>query len=256
MASPLNKEKSIFGNKHFSRYHIPKKCTEINERFLKYKNASELSKAITVEKNDRVHVIVDGSFYFGDFIEAFIVDRNLHVKEMTISTLSMNQNNVDSLQNLIKGNFVDSLNLIVSDYFFSHEKYELIPYIYKALDKNDSFQLSSCSTHCKICIFETHNGDFYVFHGSANLRSSSNIEQICLENNKELYLFHKSIQDSIINEYKSINKSVRSSRLWQVVATEKDGNQDCNNGEELERGKEPQSEQPHNKKQGLRSKKF
>ena len=238
MGSPLNKEKSIFGNKHFSRYHNPKNTPEIQERFLKYKNASELSKSITVDKNDRVHVVVDGSFYFGDFIEAFIVDRNLHIKEMTISTLSMNQNNVDSLVNLMDGKFVDSLNLIVSDYFFSHEKFQLIPYIYKTLDKNDSFQLSSCSTHCKICIFETHNGDFYVFHGSANLRSSSNIEQICLENNKELYLFHKSIQDSIIKEYKTINKSVRGGRLWQVVATEKDGNQDYKRSDKQEQGQE------------------
>lgn len=209
------------GKKQNSRYFAPKKSKEINEKFLKYRNAEQLANDINFNENNRFFVIIDGSFFFGDFIEAFIVKHNIHVKKMTISTLSMNKNNVDSLANLINGNYVDELNLILSDYFYSHEKHDLIPYIYETLDIDNKFQLSFAGTHCKICIFETVNKRKFVFHGSANLRSSSNIEQIMLEESEELYNFMDEIQSNILEEYKTINKSLRGNKLWQIVNQEK-----------------------------------
>lgn len=209
------------GKKQNSRYFAPKKSKEINEKFLKYRNAEQLANDINFNENNRFFVIIDGSFFFGDFIEAFIVKHNIHVKKMTISTLSMNKNNVDSLANLINGNYVDELNLILSDYFYSHEKHDLIPYIYETLDIDNKFQLSFAGTHCKICIFETVNKRKFVFHGSANLRSSSNIEQIMLEESEGLYNFMDEIQSNILEEYKTINKSLRGNKLWQIVNQEK-----------------------------------
>jgi hypothetical protein len=38
-----------------------------------------------------------------------------------------------------------------------------------------------------MCIFETYCGMKIVIHGSANLRSSDNIEQIDIEENEELF---------------------------------------------------------------------
>lgn len=205
------------GNKRTHRYFAPKKHREISERYLKYSHAEKLAKDIDFNKNKRYHVVIDGTFFFGDFIEAFIVHHNIHVKKLLISTLSLNRNNVDSLANLINGNYVDELNLIASDYFYGHEKHDLIPYMYEKLDVKNKFQLSFAGTHCKICLIESHSGRCYVFHGSANLRSSSNIEQICLEENKELYLWYSEIQYSISEEYKTINKSIRGKQLWQKV---------------------------------------
>lgn len=169
-----------------TRYIKPPKSKEILEVNLKYSNAEDLARSITKLRDHRYFVVVNGSFVFGDFIEAFIVGNNLHVKNMTISTLSMSENNVDSLANLTNGKYVDKLNLIVSDFFYSHERSNLIPYLYENLDKGNKFQLAAASTHCKICIFETHCGHYVVIHGSANLRSSSNIEQFVIEENKSL----------------------------------------------------------------------
>ena len=58
----------------------------------------------------------------------------------------------------------------------------------------------------------------YVISGSANLRSSDNLEQISIEENEELYNFNIKIHDEIIKEFKTINKSIKTKRLWQVVA--------------------------------------
>lgn len=218
-----------FNSKLTSRYITPPACTEIEERYLKYRNAKKLANDIKIDKGIRHCVIIDGTFVFGDFIEALIVKNNYLIKRMIISTLSMNQNNVDSLYNLLNGGYVEKLDLIISDHFYSHEKGDLIPYIYNQLDIDNKFQLAAAGTHCKICMFETECGKFVVIHGSANLRSSSNIEQFVVEENKGIYDFYLQVQHSIIEKYKTINheiksiykrKSLRSKKLWQAVAME------------------------------------
>lgn len=206
-------------NKLSTRYIKPKKSIEIDEKYLKYRNAEKLAKDIKIEKQSRYFVIIDGSFYFGDFIEALIVENNWLCKKIIISTLSMNQNNVDSLANIMNGGYCESLDLIVSDFFFSHERNSLIPYIYQELDKNNNFQLAAAGTHCKLCIIETDCGKKIVIHGSANLRTSSNIEQIVIEESKELFDFNFEFQTNIVNKYQTIKKSLRGQKLWQKVVT-------------------------------------
>jgi hypothetical protein len=196
-----------------TRYIKPPRTKDRPENPLKYSNAKKLANDITIKKNDRYLIFVDGSFYFGDFIEALIIEKCYHVKTMMISTLSMNENNVDSLANLLNAGYVDQLNLIVSDYFFSHERHNLIPYLYKELDKKNRFQLAAASVHCKICQFETDNNGFVFMHGSANLRSSDNIEQICIEENETLYKGSLEFHSSIIEKFKTINKSVRNKNI-------------------------------------------
>lgn len=201
-----------------SRYISPPQKGEINEKFLKYEYAEDLARKIKLASGCRYFCIVNGSFYFGDFIEALIVENRLEVKKMTIATLSLNENNVDSLGNLLHDGFVDELNLIVSDYFFAHERSNLVPYIYKELDFDNKFQLAVCRNHTKICIFETHYDARIVIHGSANLRTSSNLEQFVLEDNRALYDFNDDWLSAIIEKYSTINKkSLRGKNLWQAV---------------------------------------
>jgi hypothetical protein len=200
-----------------TRYIKPPKSKEIPEHRLKYDLAIDLARDIKPEAGCRYFVILDGKFIAGDFIEAFVTEHNIHVRKMTISTLSLSENNVDSLANLLDGGFVDELNLIVSDFFFSHERRNLIPYLYEQLDKDDKFQLGVAGTHCKTCLIETHDGRYFIIHGSANLRSSANIEQIVIEEGRELYDFNLEYQEAIMKKYKTINKAVRHETLWAVV---------------------------------------
>ena len=182
-----------------------------------YDNACRLAEDLPWEKGIRYDVIVSGNFIFGDFIEAFIVKNNAKVPRMTISTLSLSQDNVDSLVNLIVGGYVEELNLIVSAYFYSHERGSLIPYIYQELDRDNRFQLAVAGIHTKTCHFETAGGKRIVIHGSANLRSSGNIEQFTIEENGELYGFYDEIYNEIINRYATIRKPIRKKQLWDVI---------------------------------------
>ena len=200
-----------------TRYVKPPYTHVIPDECLFYESAEKLAEKIELHRDCRYFVVINGSFIFGDFIEALIVSKEIHIRKMTISTLSMSENNVDSLANLLNGGYVDELNLIVSDYFYSHEKKNLVPYIYKELDKEDRFQLAVAGSHCKMCIFETHRGNKVAIHGSANLRSSANIEQFVIEQNDAIYDFNDTYQDAIIKQYKTINKAIRYDRLKSTI---------------------------------------
>lgn len=202
-----------------SRYQKPKLHRPLSQDNIKYDNAVKLARELRLEPGGRANVVVAGSFIFGDFIEAFIVEHNVQVQRMTITTLSMSQENVDSLANLINGGFVQELNLIVSHYFYSHERHALIPYIYQTLDIDNRFQLAVAGTHTKTCIFDTLGGKKIVIHGSANLRSSNNVEQFTIEDNPEMFEFYQEYQDRIIDKYKTINKPVRVKPLWDLITT-------------------------------------
>jgi hypothetical protein len=200
------------------RYMVPENITDIEERFVKYEYAKQLARNLKIGRNQKVSVIVNGSFIFGDFIEAFILRNRIKVKKMTLSTLSYNENNIDSLKTLMQKEWVDNLNIIVSDYFFGHERTNLIRYAYEQLDNgNNTFQLAIERTHCKIYMFETYNDSYFVIHGSVNLRSSGNSEQFTIEENKALYDFYNAHLSEILERNKTVNKSLKFRKTWQAV---------------------------------------
>jgi hypothetical protein len=205
-----------------NRYTKPK-IYPVKPNFICYDNADKLARELTVNKGERADVFISGNFIFGDFLESYIVQRNAKCRKMTVTTLSLSQENVDSLHNLLAGGFVDELNLIVSVYFFGHERHSLIPYIYKKLDIDNKFQFAVAAIHTKTAQFETLGGRKIIIHGSANLRSSANIEQFTIEENEELYTFYDEQFGKIIERYTTINKKkpIRDNELWDVFTRKK-----------------------------------
>lgn len=193
----------------------------LKKNYIMYDNAKQLAKKLRIGENDRYDVVVNGSFIFGDFIEAFVVENNAKCKKMTISTLSLSQENIDSLENLLLWNYVDELNVIISAYFYSHYRGSLVRYMYEHLDKDNKFQLAVAGVHTKTCQFETLGGKKIVMHGSANLRSSGNIEQFTIEENEELYDFYDNAMGNILDRYATINKQIRGQELWRVITNDK-----------------------------------
>lgn len=204
-----------------TRYIKPRLYKPLADHQLKYDNAVKLVRDLKLEPGQRADVIVSGTFIFGDFIEAFIRENNIKIPEMTITTLSMSQANIDSLANLMADGYVDNLNLIVSYYFFAHERHVLVPYIYENLDIDNRFQLAVAASHTKTVIFETKGGKKVVMQGSANLRSSNNLEQFTIEENADLYDFFKEYQSTIIEKYKTINKPTLGKELFKMITTKK-----------------------------------
>jgi hypothetical protein len=168
-----------------------------------YKNAKQLVNEIHLALGEQFHAIVRGDFIFGDFLEALVYEKNVIVKNMHLSTLSMSQNNIDSLAGMLEDNRIENLTLVLSNYFYSHEKRILIPYAMEKLDIKDNFDLLIIRNHTKICLMEIGNLKL-IMSGSANLRSSESIEQFVLQENADLYSFYlqwftDNRQHSIIN---------------------------------------------------------
>jgi hypothetical protein len=68
-----------------------------------------------------------------------------------------------------------------------------------------------------MCLIKTEQGKHIVIHGSANLRSSSNIEHFCIEDSKDLYNFVKENHDLILDKYKTINKSITGKEMNNLI---------------------------------------
>ena len=200
-----------------SRFIEPHGCEEIDEYRVKYDNARKLADDLgELPEGFRAFCVLDGKFIFGDLLEALIVKHDW-ICDLTISTLSMSQDNVDSLANLLNGGFVRNLTIIVSHYYFQTERRGIMPYLYDRLDVGDHLQLAVASVHTKIAMIRTKCGKKIVIHGSANLRSSSNIEQIVVEHSPALYDFAYGMHAEIAEKHKTINKAVRRTDLWSAV---------------------------------------
>ena len=197
----------------------PPKYKGIPQYRIKYSHAQEMADDIEIpEDGERLFSIMSGRFIFGDLIEALFVKHNWHTKKLKIATLSISQDNIDSLQNLLDGGYVDSIELIISDYFYSHERHNLglMKYLYENLD-NGRLSVSVAGIHTKITQFIINENQRIVMHGSANLRSCDSIEQLVIENCQELYDFNCTWMDQITTDYATIRKPMRGNTLWQAV---------------------------------------
>ena len=189
---------------------------------IKYENAQKMAKEIKLDETNMIYAIITGSFIFGDFIEALVEDKKLEVEEMYISTLGMNQNNIDSLGNLLIDYHVKKINLIVSNYFVSNEVKDLMPYLLDELS-GLNINVAIAGNHSKVVLIKTKCGKHLVINGSANLSSSSNLEQFSMMDNKEIYEFNKDVFD-LINE----NFTIWDGITYKYTYTKKI-NRDCRN---------------------------
>lgn len=196
---------------------------------LKARNAIKLADELQIDKGERIDCIVDGSFEFADFIARYIInsaESKNYIKKLTISTLSMNEDNITSLAQILQMGLVDEMVLVVSSYFYNNERYSKIPMIYNLLDRENKFQLAVASTHTKTAQWETYNGEKIIIHGSANLRSCSNIEQITIEENQDLYDFYDDAFGKIADKYGTIKKELRGRELWRTLSDKTKDNEE------------------------------
>lgn len=188
-----------------------------------FENAEAFAEQISLDPGVRTFAWVSGSFIFGDIVEALVTRRHVGVRRLYIATLSMSQENIDSLKNvmLLMGDDLKKLVLVISGYQYSHEKFNLVPYMYDELDDGtDRVQIAFGGYHAKIIAIETVLGNTLVIHGSANLRSSNSIEQIMVEQSRELFDFNAGIMDGIAERFGTINHKAERHKLHRLEGQE------------------------------------
>jgi hypothetical protein len=178
---------------------------------VEFRNAKKAAEKIDFTPNSRTIMFTDGSFIFGDLIEAIFTTKQVVTKELHIASLSFNMENIVSLYNAVESGAVGKLVLYISHGFFAHERQRSIKVavdLFASLGR-DCFQLVVCRTHCKVVMFETIGGNYITMHGSANLRSSDSIEQVMIENDKNTFDAFKGFFDKLQKEYGTLDLKKR-----------------------------------------------
>jgi hypothetical protein len=188
-----------------TRYQKPRFAK--NPITVHYNYARELARDIKLHPGEQIHCIVGGNFVFGDLFEALLTEKKVRAKSMHVATLSLSQNNIDSFKTLLETDLTATLDIAVSNYFYSHEKATLIPYMLQELDIDNRFNLAVFRNHTKIVLMEIGN-IYLTMTGSANLRSSRSVEQFALQESKELYEFYRQWFDENMDNYGIIDKEV------------------------------------------------
>lgn len=189
-------------NTRYMKPRFPKKPLAVS-----YEYAEELSRDIRLFPGEQIHCIVGGNFVFGDLFEALLSVKNVIAKSMHVSTLSLSQNNIDSFRTLLENGWTEHLTVAVSNYFYSHERDGLIPYMLRELDIGDRFDLMVFRNHTKLTLMEIGNIRL-VMTGSANLRSSRSVEQFAIQESPELYEFYRDWFDERLKDHGIIDKEV------------------------------------------------
>lgn len=193
-----------------------------------YEHAEQFARDIELDGEHEVFAFVSGNFVFGDFVEALVALRKLSVRRMSLMTLSLNDENIDSIRNILEWMPVERLDVVLSDYWYSHERKPggLVDYLFSELDIDGvDLHVAFAGVHCKTWCIETMHGNKLTIHGSANLRSSGNIEQVCITPDAGVFEFVDGFTQRVMHAYDVVNqdarkrKSVRRGKLWQAVAT-------------------------------------
>ena len=199
------------------------KTAKMSFKPVMFENAQTLADQINYQ--DDYYFITGGQFVFGDFIEALILQKKLKPTKVYISTLGLNENNIDSIVN-IHDYLADEVDLIVSTYYVSLEKNKKMKYMISEFYGRNII-VATCASHTKLCLIESPEGNALMF-GSANLSSSANIEEFALTHDPVLYDFNKKMLDRIISKWTIIaglkkqtiftsNKDNTHGALWQEL---------------------------------------
>lgn len=184
--------KSLSHQMRHKKESIKKKMKRRLKKFITPENSGIITENLP-RFGESTHLILRGDFVLGDFLPKFCEEMN--AKRLICTTLSVSEKNVQTLEKLLET--LQELKILVSSYFVATDKANCIE-MFKAW-KNGGATVAHSRIHTKLILAETGKGHF-VFEGSANLRSSSTIEQLTIYQDKSLFTFHESWIDEVIQD--------------------------------------------------------
>lgn len=164
------------------------------KRLIKPENAQPIIALLPSEPDDRLHCILRGDFVLCDLIPLIIEARGL-CPHLRIATLGMSVANATTLASLHSRGLVAEMTIIVSHYFQQVDKTTTYREVRAILEGRCRFTITR--SHAKIILIPTSMGDHYTIEGSANLRSSDNLEQMLVMNDRETHDFHAGWMDAL-----------------------------------------------------------
>jgi hypothetical protein len=157
-------------------------------KFIRPENADCVLQHLP-EPGQHTHAILRGDFVLCDLVPAIIARRG-RCEALHIATLGLSAANAECLVTLQERGEVGSFDVLCSHYFQQVDK--ATTYREVAAKLEGKGRLMVARNHAKVICLPTAGGDHFVIEGSANLRSSDNVEQIAIFNDQELLQWHAS----------------------------------------------------------------
>lgn len=176
----------------FHKYKAGQKAKRAGIRqFIKPENALVVVRRLP-EEGETTHCILRGDFVLADLLPYLLEDR--HCPHLRIATLGMSEENAKLLAELHQRGKVGRITLVLSHYFEQVNKSTVYFECRRILEGFADFVVMR--SHAKvICLPRAMDEagmvrDWLVLEGSANLRSSDNLEQMTIFNDRDVHDFH------------------------------------------------------------------
>lgn len=165
-------------------------------KLIRPENAATVLVHLPKGPDERTHAILRGDFVLCDMIPAIIAEMG-PVGHLRIATLGMSEANAQTLARLVTAGQIKRLTVVVSHYFQQVDKNTVYADVCAALAPVGAAPIVT-RNHAKVILLPfVHRPDRIVIEGSANLRSSDNLEQVVLFNDAESHDFHASWIDDL-----------------------------------------------------------
>ena len=187
-----------------NRFHFHRaKAEEKRKRrgiksLIRPENARAVLDVLPSDPEDRTHCLLRGDFVLCDLVPAIISARG-HCPHLRIATLGMSVSNADTLADLVARGHVARVTLVVSSYFQQVDKTTVFRAVAARLAGVANIAITR--SHAKVICLPTNAGDHFVIEGSANLRSSDNIEQMLITNDPATHAFHAAWLDELTGRH-------------------------------------------------------
>jgi len=185
-ALPANRFRAVKADDRAARRGI--------RNFIQPGNALPVLEHLPEGPGDRTHCLLRGDFVLCDLIPAIIGVRG-RCTHLRVATLGLSVANADALACLVERGQIGELTIVVSHYFAQVDKATVFRTVANRLAGIG--RLSVTRSHAKVICLPTARGDHFSIEGSANLRSSDNLEQMLIFNDVETHAFHAAWIDEI-----------------------------------------------------------
>lgn len=179
--------------------HRAAKATQARQRrgikaLIRPENALQVLPHLPAGSDDRTHCVLRGDFVLCDLVPAIIGARG-NCPHLRVATLGCSLANADTLGRLVETGRAGAITLVVSHYFQQVDKATVFRAVAARLE--GLAKLVVTRSHAKVICLPTAQGDRFVIEGSANLRSSDNIEQMLITNDQATHDFHAAWLDEL-----------------------------------------------------------
>lgn len=168
------------------------------KKLIRPENARPIIDQLPECADVRLHCVLRGDFVLCDLVPMIIAHRGA-CPHLRIATLGLSVSNAEQLANLHQAGLLERITLVASHYFQQVDKTTTFRQVAGILEGRA--ELIICRSHAKVILLPTTAGDYYVIEGSANLRSSDNLEQMLILNDRETHDFHAGWIDELKADY-------------------------------------------------------